>query len=349
MNSPLIITRDPRLIEHLQQLCAAAGVAPQVQGQPQSALAPWSAASLVLLGADAVDDVVQLAPPRRAGIYVVAVQHIPDLTCRQAAAFGVDGVAELPRSDGWLMELLADAGEFRGKGVSIGVVPGSGGAGASTFACALAVQASVHTDAALLDLDPYGPGVDMISGFDQLDGLHWEGLGEATGRLSARVLRESLPRKGRLGVLGWSAPRRVLVPFAVREAMSAAVRGHDVTVLDLPRVGEPIVEEVAARCKHLVVVVRTDVASISAAGRLLDRLLPSGPVSVLVRGSAVDLAAVGRVLDVPVIGAMPEQRGLTEAIDLGLGPIHSRRSVLARAARATLRHFGVTPAHGRAA
>ncbi|CAM3164402.1 septum site-determining protein Ssd [Nocardioides dubius] len=349
MNLPLIVSRDRRLIDHLQQLSAAAGVAVQVQGEPHRALAPWAAASLVLLGADVVSEVVQVAPTRRSGVYLVSVERIPDQTCREVATMGVDGVAELPRSDRWLMELLDDAGEFRDRGVSIGVVAGSGGAGASTFACALAVQAAAQSDAALFDLDPFGPGLEMISGFDQLDGLHWEGLGEATGRLSARVLRESLPRKGRLGLLGWSAPRRGLVPFVVREAMSAAVRGHDVTVLDLPRTGDPIVEEVAARCTHLVVVVRTDIASIAAAGRQLDRLLPSGPVSVLVRGSAVDLASVGRVLDVPVIGAMPDQRGLTEAIDLGLGPIHSRRSVLAKAAKATLRHFGVQSVHGRAA
>lgn len=349
MDKPLILTRDSHLLDHLHQLCAAAGTTPNVQTGPRGALAAWATANLVLIGADVVRDWQQLAPSRRPGVYLVSMERLPDRAFREAVEVGVDGVAELPRSDGWLMELLADAGEFRSKGVSIGVVAGSGGAGASTFACALAVQAAMRTDAALLDIDPYGPGIDMISGFDQLDGLHWEGLGEATGRLSARALRESLPRKGRLGVLSWSDPRRGLVPFAVREAMSAAVRGHDVTVLDLPRTPDPVVDEVAARCTHLVVVVRTDVAGISAAGRLLERILPAGPASVLVRGSSTDLSVVERALDVPVIAALPDQRGLSEAIDLGLGPIHSRRSVLARAAKLTLRHFGLEPARGRAA
>ncbi|MFS3127329.1 septum site-determining protein Ssd [Nocardioides sp. Bht2] len=349
MDKPLILTRDPQLLDHLHQLSAAAGATPNVHTDPRGALAAWATSHLVLVGVDLLGELQALAPNRRPGVYLVSMEHLPDRAFREAVGVGIDGVAELPRSDSWLMELLADVGEFRSKGVSIGVVAGSGGAGASTFACALAVQAATRTDAALLDIDPYGPGIDMISGFDQLDGLRWEGLGQTTGRLSARVLRESLPRKGRLGVLSWADPRRGLVPFAVREAMSASVRGHDITVLDLPRTPDPVVDEVAARCTHLVVVVRTDVAGISAAGRLLERILPAGPASVLVRGGAADLTAIERVLDVPVIAAMPDQRGLNEAIDLGLGPIHSRRSVLARAAKVTLRHFGLEPARGRAA
>jgi hypothetical protein len=43
---------------------------------------------------------------------------------------------------------------------------------------------------------------------------------------------------------------------------------------------------------------------------------------------------VGRLLQLPVLATMADQRGLDEAIDLGAGPLRSRRGPLARAARA---------------
>jgi hypothetical protein len=39
---------------------------------------------------------------------------------------------------------------------------------------------------------------------------------------------------------------------------------------------------------------------------------------------------------VPVLAEMGEQRGLAESIDLGLGPVRSRRSALGRAAAEVL-------------
>ena len=55
-----------------------------------------------------------------------------------ALALGAESVAELPRSESWLVEVLTDAGDRAPRrGLTVGVVGGSGGAGATTFACAL--------------------------------------------------------------------------------------------------------------------------------------------------------------------------------------------------------------------
>jgi len=48
---------------------------------------------------------------------------------------------------------------------------------------------------------------------------------------------------------------------------------------------------------------------------------------------------VGALVGAPVLAAMGEQRGLAEALDLGFGPLRSRRGPLARAARAVLGHL----------
>jgi hypothetical protein len=45
-----------------------------------------------------------------------------------------------------------------------------------------------------------------------------------------------------------------------------------------------------------------------------------------------------------VVAQMPDQRGLSESIDLGLGPVRSRRGPLGRAAAAALAASGASVA-----
>ena len=108
----------------------------------------------------------------------------------------------------------------------------------------------------LLDCDPQGPGADRILGIERAEGFRRDALCQTTGRLSARALREALPRAGQLGVLTWYAGAAApgLQAFAAREALSAARRGHDTVVLDLPRTASTLIDELVARCDQLVLV-----------------------------------------------------------------------------------------------
>lgn len=342
MNAPLFLTKDPDLRDALARLAAAAGVTPQTVTDPESALRHWSSASIVLVGAELAAEVAAWAPPRRSGLHLVGHDHLPDHAFRDAVALGADNVAELPRSDAWLLEVLADAAEGPARaGLTVGVVGGSGGAGATTFACALAEVAGRHRTACLIDLDAFGPGADRVLGMDHLDGVRWDSLQQTTGRLSARALRDALPRRRDVSVLTWSPGPQAPVPaFAAREALAAAVRGHDLVVLDLPRAGGDVADELMARCHHLVVVVRNDLPGLGAAARFVAHAGRSGPVAVVLRGAGAPASEVARVVGAPVLAEMADQRGLGEAVDLGLGPVRARRGVLARAAEEALASFG---------
>ena len=271
-----------------------------------------------------------------------------------ALALGAESVAELPRSESWLVEVLTDAGDRAPRrGLTVGVVGGSGGAGATTFACALgqigagqigavgasrsARPAAGRSSALVVDLDPLGPGLDRVLGVELHDGIRWDALLETTGRLSARSLHDAVPRRDGLGILTWaSGPAGTLQAFAVREALSAAQRGHDLVVVDLPRTVDALFAEVVARCDLLVVVTRPTVAGVAATARLRARLSRSGPTRLLVRGHGVPVREVEQATGLPGAWTMGEQRGLAEAIDLGLGPVRSRRGPLARAATEAL-------------
>ncbi|WP_235734574.1 septum site-determining protein Ssd [Nocardioides alcanivorans] len=349
MDAPLVITRDRALADELVRLCAAAGATPAVVDDPTGALTAWADAAVVLVGLDMVEQVAAVGPPRRRSVHLVAREHVPDAAFRHAVTIGLEGVAELPRSDEWLLDVLADAAESElAQGLTIGVIGGSGGAGATTLACALGLVAAKQGSAALLDLDVRGPGLDVVLGTEGATGLQWTTLGQTTGRLGARSFREALPSRDGLGVVTWApGPRRPLQPFAVREALAAATRGHDTVVLDLPRQGDELTEELLARCAHVVVVVRGDMPGLSSASRMVRHLTASGPVSCVLRGGG-DVGDVERVLAVPLLGRIPEPRGLVEDIDLGHGPLRSRRSTLARAARTVLAELAVR-VDGRAA
>jgi len=126
---PLLATADAALADELARLSAAAGAAVEVASGAPEALGAWSTAPVVLAGADLVSALVDLAPPRRPGVQVVAWSPVPTGTFRDALLIGAERVVELPVGAELIAELLTDLEEVgRGEGVLVGVVGGSGGA-----------------------------------------------------------------------------------------------------------------------------------------------------------------------------------------------------------------------------
>lgn len=335
MTGLLLISADDLLLDELLRLAAAAGATAEVVRDLPTGLRAWSRAPAVVVGADLLTEMARLAPPRRPGVHVAGWGAAGEDVFRAALALGAEHVIELPDGASWLTALLTDVGDHAGRGMTVGVVGGSGGAGATTFACALGQSAAASGPALVIDADPLGPGIDRVLGLEEQQGVRWADLAHTSGRLGARALREALPRQGRLGVLTWapSQPRR-LDPAVVREVLSAAARGHQTVIVDLPR--HEGAAELVPRCDQLIVVVNPTVTGISSAARLVEGLGEDIRAGVVLRGSGADPETVARAIGLPVIAEMSQQRGLVEAIDLGLGPLRSRRGPLAKAAHAAL-------------
>ncbi|NYG53987.1 septum site-determining protein Ssd [Nocardioides perillae] len=329
---PLVVTADPALREELSRLAAAAGAVPEVVAEAGAALLAWARAPLVLVGHDLAAVVAARAPARRDDVLVVGWAPVADGWFRDAVAVGAQQVLGLPDAEAWLVDLLADAADpSPGRGTVVGVLGGSGGAGATTTACALAEVGARTGTAALVDLDPLGPGVDRVVGLEDTEGVRWDALGAASGRLSGRAFATALPRVRGVGVLTWlPGVATVVTPAAAREALAAAGRSHRWVVVDLPRAPGALLDEVVARCDRLLVVCAPTVAGVAGTARTCARLPADAPVGLVVRGRG-DPAAVGRVVRRPVLGVLPHARGLDEAVDLGLGPVHRGRGPLARA------------------
>jgi secretion/DNA translocation related CpaE-like protein len=344
----LVLTRDGALLGELRRLAAAAGALLDVVADPAEARSTWALAPAVLVGAEVLAALAETAPTRREQVHVVAHEPVPDALFRTALAVGAETVVELPAAETWLVETLTDTvdGALHRGGV-VGVVGGCGGAGATTFAAALAAVAARDLPGAsdvrpvvLVDADPLGPGIEQVTGLDDLDGARWGPLLESTGRLGSRSLLTALPRRDGLAVLGWgSGPRPGLDEGVAREVLNAAQRGSALVVLDLPRCLDPATVELLRCCDDLVLVTTLTLPAVTSTAQVAARALRLVPRAHLVaRGptSALDPEEVATALGLPLAAVMSDQRRLAESVEIGLGPLHARRGPLARAARSTL-------------
>ncbi len=339
---PLIVSADPALTDELGRLAAAAGVVPEVVTDAAGALRGWSAAPLVLVGADLAAAVAAAAPPRRPGVHLVTFGD-PDPWYPAALACAAESVRCLPAATESVIGDLTDCGDGgRAAGAVVGVIGGAGGVGATVFAAALAEVLAETQDVLLVDADPGGAGLDRVLGIEAVDGVRWDGLARSAGRLSARSLYDALPRRGGLSVLTWPAVRTGTVSSAVmRGAISTGRRGYPTVVVDLARHLDETTEDVVLRCDRVLLVSTLTVPAVSAAARLVSRLPPT--TGLVLRGAdgGVAPAEVMDLLGLPVLARMRDQRGLDEAIGLGLGPLRNRRGPLARAARTVADEVGL--------
>jgi len=180
----------------------------------------------------------------------------------------------------------------------IGVIGGSGGVGASTFA---AVLTSVAERGVLIDLDPVGGGIDVLLGIDDLAGARWSGLRVEGGYLDPTLLDEGLPRWRDVAVLAADQP-----PDAAAVAQVAAAAAQlGTVVLDLPRSPSPLRAAGLAACDLCVLVASAhDVRSLVAAAAVL-RSLPDIPVGVVLRRGSFGVDEAIELLGAPLLGVLP--------------------------------------------
>ena len=220
----------------------------------------------------------------------------------------------------------------------LGVCPARGGAGASTFAAALArarTRQGPHP-AVLVDLDEAAGGLDVLLGGEDQPGGRWPDLRVARGDVPARELVELLPRWGDVPVLSGDRTRREPIDPEVRTDVLRALASRASLVLDLPRPTPGGVWWAGDACDALVVVARKDLQSVAGAlGTVArSRSAPVAPaVAVVVRGAApagLASAQISAALDCPVVAEMRSERALPAAVERGVGPcgVHLHRAAL---------------------
>lgn len=337
----LAILEQQHLREEIDRIAAAVGVrVVHAGGRGSVSRKSWSAAAAVVLDQEAAQRCGQAALPRRAHVSVLSNCDADAAAWAAAVAVGAERVLKLPQQEHELVGELAEAAESarddsrHGEGVA--VIGGCGGAGASLLAAALAQTAG---DALLLDLDPWGGGIDLLVGGESTPGLRWPDLAIAGGRLSWPAIREALPRQHGVSVLSGTRHCYELEPAPVAAIVEAGRRGGVTVVCDLPRRLTEAAQAALDSVDLVVLVSRCDVRACAATTALVPALRAINPnLGLVVRGPApggLRAAEIADIAGAPLLASMRAEPGLSDQLErrgLRLG----RRSALAAAARSVL-------------
>lgn len=356
---PLVVLSDERLLDEVLRLAAAAACEVECAADAFAARGSWARAPLVVVDEAVLSACEREQLPRRSSVVLVCLDEPAAQSWQRAFAIGVQQVVELPSEESSLVTLLADVAEGPGQagGRVLGVIGGRGGAGASVFASAVAVEAARDRGAALLvDCDGLSGGIDLVLGAEHEAGLRWPDLGLHTGRVSMSALREALPglrgRGGELVILSCDRDGPGPTMEGIAAVLDAGVRAGYTVVCDLPRELDPAGWRAVDRADLITVVVPAEVRASTSAKRIVDGLADRArSVGLVVRGPAPDALSVDAIVEavgvdaLTVMQAEPKLARDIERAEFGPKPT----GPLARGARDVLAELWAAEARQEAA
>lgn len=318
----LVVTGDSALAQSVQAAAAALGVQPRLVAHADQAKRYWGQADLILIGTDQASSIIGAGLEGRAGAHVIGTNQ------RDLLAWSVPLAAPallLPDQSSFLSSLMSGPTVHVGNNcLTVGVWGGSGGVGASTLAAGLA-QRAVRADQsiALIELDEYGGGLDLLFGAEREPGWRWPDLSSAIGYVGK--LNGRLPNTTGVDLVSTSrASPGLPAPDAVKAIVRSLQRTHDLVVLDAGT-AERGSEVAMTNC--LVVVAGDIKAVLSAKSRLAQAKLAD--VEIVVRRSpawSLDPQLVEETLKAPVIGVIDEDRKIGVDAAFGSAPALGARS-----------------------
>jgi secretion/DNA translocation related CpaE-like protein len=331
--APLLVTRDPDLLDHLRRLAVAAGRDPDVAPGPAQARRWWPTAPVVVVGDDVLPDLAGAALPRRSGVVAVATGDV--VPWAAALAAGADRVVHLATDEHALLRVLTASAPTGSPGRVVGVVGGSGGAGASVLAAALGIAAGrAGIGGLVVDVDPGSGGLDLALAAEEVVGARWCDLAAVTGLLAPEVLRSALPSAHGATVLSVDRESADPVPLeAVPAVLDSARDAFDLVVVDLPRARRDVLDLVLPRCDRVLLVATTDVRGAAAARRLAQSLGEQAALELVVRSVPHGLLEPDEVqawVGVPMVAELRHDGRLAAAIERGDPPGAAPRTRLAR-------------------
>ncbi|GAA2369845.1 septum site-determining protein Ssd [Gordonia cholesterolivorans] len=344
MSDVLLVLAQESLHDDLARCSAAAGFA-MVVGDPARCRHQWLRAAAVVADSAALDVLAGQELPRRDGLFAVSGAGDDARLWRSGLVLGADGGFVLPEEEAALVATLSRAREPRRHPArAVAVVPGHGGAGASTLAAAVALVAARTTGVLLLDVDQAGAGADLLLGIESEPGLRWSDVNGETGSIGGAALRSAVPRTRGVGVLsaGREQPSS-LRPETVLAALDASRGAGDAVVADVGREPGPVTAGIVDSVDLTVVVTTATVAAVAATRRTLDRLLREREPLLLVRGpspSGLTAPQVADAVGLELLGGFRADASLPGRCEAG-GLTLRRFSPLTRAAEAVCRRARV--------
>lgn len=214
----------------------------------------------------------------------------------------------------------------------VGVLGASGGLGASTLAVALAVRAATaQPPVVCVDGHLEGGGLDVTACVEHVPGVRWGDLAGVRGEVAGVDLLRELPRAGGVPVLSAVSSGAVPPPAVVGSVLDSLRRLSGLVVIDLP--AGPSGAPFLAACGVVVLLCGVSPRHLADAAAARSRTLPAtADVRLVVRGAprGDDLPeAIAACLDLPLAGALRDDRQVRLDADRGRPPGQRPRSALA--------------------
>lgn len=336
----LIVGTDMGIVDVVRRCAVARGIEIVEADSLAQSRSRWMSPTFVVVTDDLlVDGSLELAKIRPR-VVVATLDSTSQAPWRLAVHLRADRVFDLCVDESLLVAYFTEQTRARARVVS--VLGGSGGAGASVTAAALAMSAHAGgRRCVLIDADPDSPGADLLLGLDETPGLRWHHLGPSSGAPPGEQLFDALPRFGELAVVTRDRVDRSVPDDALIVSTVHALRGVvDLIVVDLPRGAVQIRTQMATVSEVVFLVLACDLRGATSARSVVASLRHDADVRLLARrGSSDSLepSDIAEWLDLPLAGVLPHEPGLSGSIDRGEAICSARRSRLLSACSDVLR------------
>lgn len=234
---------------------------------------------------------------------------------RRALDAGAASLRILPGESADLLADLAGVSRRPGRGAIITVVPGSGGAGATSLAARLAgAAARTGRPVTLVDADPSGPGMEHVIGAAHVPGAHWPDFADADAA-DGSAIRSALPQIDGIHLLTGPVPAAA----TVGRILTALTSVDGFVVVDA---GLGIAAEIAPLSREVLMVVHARDLAVRSAVRRAEQLREAAPsMGIAVRRHGdVGVRDVRADLDLPVAMSFRDSRpGVQPVVDVRRG------------------------------
>jgi secretion/DNA translocation related CpaE-like protein len=312
----LLITSDDRVVSEFKKIAAVTQTHLVIASEPTKS--EIDLAYRVFVSQEVSD--IEIV---HSEIILVVVSATNTQTWTSALRLSAKHVATIPDSRDWLIEHLTEP--VKTKGISVGLVPASGGAGASILACGLAFHArQIFQDVALVDLDKSSASLDIAFGLENRSGMRWHDFSELTGTISGSDIYQSLPSRDGVGLLthGQMPSAETLIPRNL--ILDKLKETCDLLVIDMPKASDREFSlDVTADCDLVLVVTTATVRGCASAKRTLAGLAGySKNIELAVRnvpGSNLDPIQIAELLNTPLAATVSTDSRIVEQIEQGFG------------------------------
>jgi len=232
-------------------------------------------------------------------------------------------VATIPDSREWLIENLSEP--VKSKGLSVAIVPASGGAGASLLSCGLAFHARhVFDKVALVDFDLSSASLDITFGLENHSGMRWHDFSELSGSINGNDVYQGLPSRDEVGLLthGKLSTAETSIPRSL--ILDKLKQSCELVVIDFPRTSDKEFSiEAIADCDLVLLATTATVRGCASAKRSLSELAGyAKTIELVVRnvpGSNLDPMQIAELLNTPLASVMNTDARIVEQIEQGFG------------------------------